>query len=116
MFILGSLIVFNLYKRSEPNKAILVNNCFKPGAGILGFKEAEEYFMMIECFSSCGNLNTLNHFPLNNDITFKQLFWLDLNKKDMKKKNEQNFVSSRKITKLRRRRETKQQKIFVRTN
>ena len=49
MFILGSLIVFNLYKRSEPNKAILVNNCFKPGAGILGFKEAEEYLMMIEC-------------------------------------------------------------------
>ena len=83
---LGSLIVFNLYKRSEPNKAILFNNCFKPGAGILAFKEAEEYLMKIECFSSCGNMNTLNRFPLNNDIKFKQLFGLDLNRMDMKKK------------------------------
>ena len=55
---------------------------------MLGFKEAEEYFMMIECFSSCENMNTLNRFPLNNDIKFKQLFGLDLNRKDVKKKKE----------------------------
>ena len=87
MFILGSSVVFILYIRSDPNQAVLVNNCFKSGAGMLGFKEAEEYFMMIECFSSYGNMNTLNRFPLNNDIKFKQLFGLDLNRKDMKKRN-----------------------------
>ena len=103
MFILKCWVVFPLYTRSHPNQAVLVNNCFKPGARMLGFKEAEEYFMMIEDFSSCEDINTLNRFPLNGDITFQTTFLLEIRAKNMEKKRlsilSLLFFSSRKIQK-----------------
>lgn len=83
LFILKCWVVFPLYTRSDPNQAVLVNNCFKPGAGMLGFKEAEEYFMMIEGFSSCEDINTLNRFPLNGELTFQTTFLLEIIAKNM---------------------------------
>ena len=93
MFILKCWVVFPLYTLSDPNQAVLVNNCFKSGAGLLGFKEAEEYFMMIEGFSSCEDLNTLNRFPLNGDITFKTTFLLEIRAKNMERKKIKSILS-----------------------
>ena len=52
-----------IYTHSDPNQAVLVNNCFKPGAGMLGFKETEEYFMMIEGFFKLLGYKHIESFP-----------------------------------------------------